>query len=132
MRIITVARKPLSEGTVAANVLTHGCGSLNIDAVRVKSEGQTQGGRWPANLILQHHPECDLKLCVSPCPISELEGQSGITKSNTGTRVLNACSNPIYGGGKGLKTKTMPPRASSFLEDTGSVARYFKQIRDLK
>ena len=33
--IITVARKPLSEGTVASNVLKHGCGGLNIDASRV-------------------------------------------------------------------------------------------------
>jgi len=35
MRIITVARKPLSEKSVAANVLKHGCGGLNIDASRI-------------------------------------------------------------------------------------------------
>jgi DNA modification methylase len=33
--IICVARKPLAERTVAANVLAHGCGALNIDACRV-------------------------------------------------------------------------------------------------
>ncbi len=32
---ITVARKPLGERTVAANVLTHGTGALNIDGCRV-------------------------------------------------------------------------------------------------
>lgn len=32
---ITVARKPLSEKTVAQNVLTHGTGGLNIDGCRV-------------------------------------------------------------------------------------------------
>ena len=40
---IVVARKPLI-GTVAANVLQHGTGSLNIDGARV-------GKRWPANVI---------------------------------------------------------------------------------
>ena len=38
MRIIHVLRKPLSEGTVASNVLKHGTGGLNINASRVGSE----------------------------------------------------------------------------------------------
>ena len=73
-----MARKPL-EGTVAANVLAHGTGGLNVDGCRVGAEarpvmvrtetvvaatsmsGQSTGatssgelttsGRWPANLI---------------------------------------------------------------------------------
>jgi DNA modification methylase len=72
---ITVARKPF-KGTVAANVLEHGTGAINIDGCRVGTDGGTcrdgkatkpndagwenmQGhgiaalnaGRWPANLI---------------------------------------------------------------------------------
>lgn len=73
---IIVARKPLV-GTVAANVLEHGCGGLNIDGCRVGTEprpliesksersgnafgdglngsraaGETTTGRWPANFI---------------------------------------------------------------------------------
>lgn len=70
---ITVARKPLI-GTVAANVLEHGTGALNIDGCRVEGTGgmkwetprggiwttdsdatarlvQNEQGRWPANLI---------------------------------------------------------------------------------
>ena len=87
MRVIHVLRKPLSEGTVASNVLKHGCGGLNIDASRVgatdyfgggakmsssghtlskfdpyeKGSGWVAGsvsGRWPANVILQHHDGC--------------------------------------------------------------------------
>jgi site-specific DNA-methyltransferase (adenine-specific) len=75
MEPITVARKPLI-GTVAANVLEHGTGAINVDGCRVGAEdmsGQwdrewnqdgtfgngkraSQGkqcapGRWPANLI---------------------------------------------------------------------------------
>jgi hypothetical protein len=34
---IVLARKPLSEGTVAANVLKHGTGALNIDGCRVET-----------------------------------------------------------------------------------------------
>jgi site-specific DNA-methyltransferase (adenine-specific) len=70
---IVVARKPLV-GTVAANVLEHGTGALNIDACRIGSEAvgwggggsklyegglSTEGGeprpatgRWPANVAL--------------------------------------------------------------------------------
>lgn len=36
---VVVARKPLSEGTVAANVLKHSTGALNIDACRVETSG---------------------------------------------------------------------------------------------
>ena len=69
---ITVARKPIA-GTVAANVLAHGTGGLNVDGCRVGADGGTtrseqapyaesgwrtghkietlNAGRWPANLI---------------------------------------------------------------------------------
>lgn len=83
---LTMARKPLT-GTVAANVLEHGTGALNIDGCRVgagdeyhagyhnketKVQGQVYGwaqsgkyvrcapapaGRWPANLIHDGSPE---------------------------------------------------------------------------
>ena len=36
---VVVARKPLGEKTVAANVLAHGTGALNIDATRIHSTG---------------------------------------------------------------------------------------------
>jgi hypothetical protein len=43
---ITMARAPVS-GTVAANVLEHGTGAINVDGCRVGDES----GRFPANLI---------------------------------------------------------------------------------
>lgn len=73
---IVVARKPLV-GTVAANVVEHGTGALNIDACRIGTSGATKAvkrtgirfaigettgarnqieavnaGRWPANVVL--------------------------------------------------------------------------------
>lgn len=47
-----LARKPLSEKTVAKNVLKHGTGGLNIDASRITAEASTAQGRFPANLVL--------------------------------------------------------------------------------
>jgi len=82
---IIVARKPL-DGTVAANVLRHGCGGLNVDGCRVGASGGTKkgskplglghgiwgaglhgacdivalsAGRWPPNVILTHTPGCE-------------------------------------------------------------------------
>jgi len=79
---IVVARKPLV-GTVAANVLQHGTGGLNIDACRIGTEsterpnginalgvmndddwqpsagtGGSSAGRWPANVVLSHTEDC--------------------------------------------------------------------------
>ena len=45
MRMIHVLRKPLSEGTVAANTLKHGTGGLNIDASRIGSGHHLPAGR---------------------------------------------------------------------------------------
>jgi site-specific DNA-methyltransferase (adenine-specific) len=80
---IVLARKPLSEKTVAANVLKHGTGAINIDGCRVSTadhreasgvrsgkgsvyQGSVDGslnvtvstthdlGRWPPNILLTH------------------------------------------------------------------------------
>ncbi len=76
---ICLARKPLSEGTVAANVLKWGTGALNIKACSVGDEviktngrgsmdgntpivpqrpdyeGEERVGRWPANVLLDRY-----------------------------------------------------------------------------
>jgi site-specific DNA-methyltransferase (adenine-specific) len=44
---ITVARKPLGEKTVAANVLAHGAGALNVDGCRVSCGEQPKACRAP-------------------------------------------------------------------------------------
>jgi len=47
---IALARKPLSEKSVPANVLRWGTGALNIDACRVQPDDEAGAGRWPANV----------------------------------------------------------------------------------
>jgi DNA modification methylase len=105
-----LARAPLAEATIAANVLAHGTGALNIEACRIGSErtrtsikdmsayhGNQFGkpgasapitgyrenppGRWPANLVLSHAPECGDGQCAPWCPVAELDSQSGYTRS---------------------------------------------------
>lgn len=44
--IAVLARKPLSEGTVAANVLRWGTGALNIDATRIETSESLNGGAY--------------------------------------------------------------------------------------
>jgi DNA modification methylase len=46
---IVLARKPLSEKTVAANVLKWGTGAINIDGCRVKSDGEHKREFQPTN-----------------------------------------------------------------------------------
>jgi hypothetical protein len=46
MRVIHVLRKPLSEGNVAANVLKHGYGALNIDVSRISTSESLLGGAY--------------------------------------------------------------------------------------
>jgi len=46
MKIIHVLRKPLSEGTVTSNVLKHGCGGININASRISTEDNLNGGAY--------------------------------------------------------------------------------------
>ena len=43
---IAVGRKPISESTVAKNVLKHGTGAINIDASRVETNDNLNGGTY--------------------------------------------------------------------------------------
>jgi site-specific DNA-methyltransferase (adenine-specific) len=122
---ITVARKPLA-GTVAANVLEHGTGALNVDGCRVGAEqlpAMTAGqakigtfergvmvapertGRWPANLI---HDGSD-----------EVVGLFPETTSGGGE---NAGANMR----KGLRGNDAPHRTlNTVAPSSGSAARFF-------
>jgi hypothetical protein len=51
--IITFLRKPL-EGSVADNALKHGCGAINIDATRISTTDNLNGGAY-ANTSQERH-----------------------------------------------------------------------------
>jgi DNA modification methylase len=107
-----LCRAPLSEPTIAANVLKWGVGGLNIDGTRVVSSQDYQNmarvnehkfggtssfisdsnkpgftpnsiGRWPSNFILSHSLFCTEEQCADGCPIVELDQQSGIRETHS-------------------------------------------------
>ena len=123
---IIVARKPL-EGTVAANVLAHGTGALNIDGCRVVGEdiainrleswsgfGQeirpnyeqeiNNKGRWPANLI---HDGSDEVVGLFPETAPSRQGKPRGTAK------------------KGLFANSEFNKVGTEHNDSGSAARFF-------
>lgn len=139
---IVVARKPLS-GTVAANVLEHGVGALNIDACRVATDEDTRrnaaggdngllgegtfkirerriedkaqpAGRWPTNVVLDEDQA------------AELDQQSGVLNSGTmraGTERQPRVGGTIYG----TDSKTFAP--ADTYGDSGGASRFFPVFR---
>lgn len=128
---ITMARKPL-EDTVAANVLAHGTGGINLDGCRVgteerhnlaagnkangnslnmsrlgmprDAEGETVSGRWPANLI---HDGSEEVVGLFP----DAGGGYGVRGGRAGATVGD------FGMGATMETVGFG--------DTGSAARFF-------
>lgn len=135
---IVLARKPLSEGTVAANVLRWGTGALNIDGCRVASSeplvraaiqrndndvyGKGLGagtqvepqGRWPANVV---HDGSDDVVGAFP----SAGGQQGRAK------IGGAKGGSIYGKFAENVTANPEPRG-----DSGSAARFFYSAKASK
>ncbi len=133
---IVLARKPLSEKTVAENVLKWGTGGINIDGCRIEyqsekdfesakggdsgstkcnifsanvkkqSEKITLLGRFPANVILDEEAG---KL---------LDEQSGIT---TNTRHMSYKRS----GGEFINGVPSQPEKGWFKEETGGASRFF-------
>jgi site-specific DNA-methyltransferase (adenine-specific) len=106
---ITMARKPLGEKTVAANLIQHGTGALNVDGCRVVT-GESLG-RWPANLL---HDGSDEVVGLFP----QSAGQQGALN---GTEPSSKTSNAY---GEFAARAPMLPRG-----DTGSAARFFYQTK---
>jgi len=122
---ITMARKPLA-GTVAANVLEHGTGALNVDGCRVGTSKnvpasvskKTPGvgghdpnlGRWPSNLI---HDGSD-----------EVVGLFPQTASGSGQKSTRGSSGNTFRAGM--------PTGETYEGDTGSAARFFYTAKATK
>jgi DNA modification methylase len=130
---IVVARKPLT-GTVAANVLVHGTGGLNIDGCRVGTQARSPSasgwtapangeflgvgesiyephtaGRWPANVLLDGDAAAELDAEVSTL-------KSGANLTHRGSDKFR----DAYGDFKGQEECT-PARGA----DSGGPSRFF-------
>lgn len=133
MEPIVVARKPLSEPTVAQNVLKWGTGGMNIDACRVKGDMasahyggrqlvdskifrrlggngyQTQphsGGRWPANFVLDEEAA------------AMLDGMSGQRRGGIARRQRS-------GGRNFASDRPKPPLPDLGYSDSGGASRFY-------
>jgi site-specific DNA-methyltransferase (adenine-specific) len=84
---ICVARKPLSEKTIAENVIKWGTGGINIDGCRVGTDAGE--GRFPANIIL----EC--------CCDETIDG--GTIKSGSSNRTDKGVVAGVNGFGRGTE-----------------------------
>lgn len=153
---IVVARKPL-DGTVAANVVRHGTGALNIDACRI--EGVARGfhngtertggimgasaprgpwepsaaGRWPTNVVLSHvgnDTDGDLCAdgCVPGCPVAALDEQSGDRPGMGSRRILRRGSTTGVGLGFKADVGAPEPTAAGY-GDTGGASRFYPVFR---
>jgi DNA modification methylase len=130
---ITMARKPL-QSTVAANVLEHGTGALNIDGCRVGKEQRTNRGmsslgvmhdddwkprdvssavtgRWPANLI---HDGSDEVMGLFP--------QTGISRGGNSQQINAGTGRYNWNTGT---DKAVPDGVDPGYGDSGSAARFF-------
>jgi site-specific DNA-methyltransferase (adenine-specific) len=130
---VCLARKPLSEKSIAANVLKHGTGALNIDGCRIEGEGNktfdrdaggrsreqyrtgttvgaakpTEQGRWPANLC---HDGSDEVVAGFP----ESDGAAAAVGPQYGPK------SSVNAYGDWGPRQEMLPRG-----DSGSAARFF-------
>lgn len=131
---IALARKPLN-GTVAANVLAHGAGALNIDGCRIdggerplrigrgdtfvgtegygsisgggRASGGTELGRWPANIVHDGSPEVVAAFPNAP-------GQQGDLNPTGRARPTKTCFGDMAA-----------PLAHVARNDGGSAARFY-------
>jgi len=151
MRVITVARKPLSESSVAANVLEHGTGAINIDATRIGT-GEDKG-IWPItdredsrttySAALTHtltdavetdttkgrwpanlilqHLDGCGKACASECPVADLDRGTGLLISGKPSGIRQKNST-TFGQARGNGS------VLTGYGDTGTASRFFKQV----
>lgn len=140
---IVVARKPLAAqlgDTVAANVIEHGTGALNIDgcrigyeaddlAVRTARTGKMAGTTYGHNGTVQYSGgevaapnnagRWPANVVLDPFTAAEVDRQSGVSKSRRAE--LTSTPGDIYGAGAGLPSHT----GIYGQDDEGGASRFF-------
>ena len=142
---ITILRKPL-EGTVAENTLKHGCGALNIDATRISTSDNLNGGAYAENPIERHDGKENWRyergnagdyvqpngrwpanfILMGDNSVISLDLQSG-NRPSTGNYPSNAQSQSLYRPNQGSYQKQ-----GTLYSDSGGASRFFKQFKKEK
>jgi DNA modification methylase len=131
---VVVARKPLSEGTVAANVLRWGTGAINVDGCRIPADAGDEPLKWEHGRSMGYHGADDR----GPCKALTSPGRWPANLIHDGSDEVVGCfpeSGPPCGSAKRADTATenlvygrITPRAGSnaaYVGDSGSAARFF-------
>jgi DNA modification methylase len=100
------------------------------DALPSRTSAGSPAGRWPANVLLSHSPECgpdeDPQPCPPGCPVAELDGQSGTLTSGVLAPHHNA--KPSTNGS--MAGPNMAGRIKgTFGGDSGGASRFFPTFR---
>ncbi|AGM14016.1 DNA methylase [Mycobacterium phage Murphy] len=138
---VVVARKPLV-GTVAANVLEHGTGALNIDACRIPAgqdyrdkcasvvglDSNRNGaayGEWTGARTDSAREEgrWPTNVVLDDTQAAELDAQTGIQKSGTAVQ-RNGGGQKIFGGIAGGENSA-GARPDAGYNDEGGASRFF-------
>lgn len=132
---ITVARKPLI-GTVAANVLQHGTGAINVDGCRVDATGDAQLSEKFASVQNAGRRENSVygsdsrdRAGAAPHPAGRFPANlihDGSDEVVAGFPQSSAKNGVTQGEGKGgIWSESTGKRAGPTHGDTGSAARFF-------
>lgn len=105
---VALARAPLDGSSSTRNQMKHGTGNLNVEACRLKTDGESDEGRFPVNLMLD------------PVMAEIIDQQSGVTKSTGGQEVRGYGSAEKYGDGEDNRYDRDPGYG-----DVGGASRFF-------
>lgn len=105
-----------------------GAGMFAEGGGRLPGQYQQPTGRWPANVILQHRPDCqDSSECAEGCPVRHLDEQSG-KRGAHGWAAGERGSRPGGFVNTGADSGTSRPCGPNH-EDEGGASRFFKQVQ---
>lgn len=129
---ICLARKPLSEKNVALNVLKWGTGGLNIDASRIGTGEDKDGGSHPRPCEpmmgggIKQRAEKDCSKGRFPANAIFNEEAAALLDEQSGERPSGKSNNNAAIGESGVVT---PMRRGSLISrnDSGGASRFFKQ-----
>lgn len=132
---IVLARKPLV-GTVAANVLAHGAGAINVDGCRIGTDKvatrintNIQGGNFSnargqhatGFVVSEHEGRFPANVLLDEEAGAVLDAQAGVRKSGEWKGQLAGATGPANGTTHGNRSKVPLVRAA----DIGSASRFF-------
>jgi DNA modification methylase len=136
---ICVARKPLSEKTIAANMARHGVGGINVEACRVPIDPDADASQLRTMSVSQHHGRDGWGMNTSSAnPVARVLGEEGRWPANLihdgSDEVIAEFPQSSVTGSRSQVSKAAIVEGTAWLvnnhqsteyTDSGSAARFF-------